>query len=271
MLQLVIFILDIIVTVVLAISTNLYTYSWGGWLILAIFIANYVAFVGLFWLECVIESLFIKYDKRPSERARKYFHFKALLIANALLFFSNVKVKKVNIPESITKDHLIVFNHSSGYDPLIIMDTMRGTSKCFIVKKELFSNTNPIGKIMFAAGAYGINRDDPFEGARIIKAASKEISENHRSVIVAPEGTRSHKQELGEMHPGTFKIAFNAKCDIAVIGIKNAYKIRKHIFFKHTDVEIELLAVLDYEKFKESTTLDIKNEVENIYKDYLNR
>ena len=222
----------------------------------------------LFWLSCVIEGLFIKYDKRVSEKARKYFHFKARLIANALLFFSNVSVKKINIPKEIGKDHLIVFNHASGYDALIMLDSIYGSDTCFLVKKEFFKNNNPIGKIMFAAGAYSVNRDDPFEGVKTIKDAAKEISENHHSVIVAPEGTRSHKEMINEMHAGTFKIAYNAKCDIALIGIKNASRIKKRIFFRHTDVEVELLTILDYEKFKDSTTQELKDEVERIYKEY---
>lgn len=268
------FILDIIIVTTLTILTKLYQYPLGWLFIILIFILNFVLLIGLFWLECCIESLFISYKKRPSERVRKYFQFKCKIISSALLFFSLSRVKKIDIDESITKDHLIIFNHSSGIDALVLLASIPGYNHFYIVKKELFNNNffkGPIGKIMFASGAIGIDRNDPMDGIRVIKEASNELSKHHRSIIVSPEGTRSHKQEINQMHAGTFKIAMYAKKDIVLLGIRNASLVAKHYPFRPTTITIERIATLDYEKFKDATTTEIKEEVEHIYKEYLSQ
>ena len=267
MLAILLLISDIVITLVVTLTTKLYSYNLGWLFIILMFVLNYIILIGLFWLECIVETWFISYKKRPKERTRKYFQYKAKLIANFLLFLSNVSVKKINMQEYFGKDHLIIFNHSSSYDALILLNAVKGLNSFYIVKKELFKN--PVGKIMFAAGSFGLDRDDVLEGARIIKSAAEEIKNNHHSVIVAPEGTRSHKQEINKMHPGTFKIAMYAKCDIVVLGIKNASNISKRVFFRHTRTSIEPLAILSYDKFKDASTTELKDEVENIYNDFL--
>ena len=103
-----------------------------------------------------------------------------------------------------------------------------------------------------------LDRQNVRSGAMITKKASEMIASGDTSVGVYPEGTRNRTDDtLIEFKPGCFKIAVWAKSPIVVAVVRNTNMIRKNGPLRRTTVELEILDVMEYEDFKDLSTIEI--------------
>ena len=124
------------------------------------------------------------------------------------------------------EDHLwshrpavFIFNHQSAIDLLITARLLREDA-VGIAKKEV--RRQPlIGPALSYAGAVFIDRDNVRDPKAALQPAVEAL-EAGRSVVIAPEGTRSRDGNLGNFKRGGFHLARQAGVPIVPIVIHNA-------------------------------------------------
>ena len=72
-------------------------------------------------------------------------------------------------------------------------------------------------------------------------------------------------------HPGALKISQKGGCDIVVVGIKGAEKIKKHCIIIPTKCEAKVLTIIKNEDIVKNGTVAISEKLEGIYKGYLEK
>ena len=72
-----------------------------------------------------------------------------------------------------------------------------------------------------------------------------------------------------EFHSGSFKIATKAKCPIVVCSLQNSFKVTKRFPFKHTNVYVDIIEVLNYSDYQDKTTQELSDYTHNLIKENL--
>jgi len=135
---------------------------------------------------------------------------------------------------------VFLFNHQSAMDILITASLLQ---KDFtgIAKKEI--KRQPLmGPAMIAAGAVFIDRESSKDPKQVLKPAVDALKDG-RSVLVAPEGTRSRDEKLGEFKKGAFHMAMQAAVPIVPIVIHNAVDAlpNKSMIVRPAEVKVTVL------------------------------
>lgn len=114
---------------------------------------------------------------------------------------------------------VFIFNHRSAIDLLITARLLREDA-VGVAKKEL-QRQPLVGPALSAAGAVFIDREHVTDPKAALKPAVDALNEG-RSVVIAPEGTRSRDGKLGKFKRGAFHLARQAGVPIVPIVIHNA-------------------------------------------------
>ncbi len=113
---------------------------------------------------------------------------------------------------------VFIFNHQSGLDVILMMKLIR-RDMTGIGKMEL--KKNPIfGPIFAAAGVVFIDRANSKRAIEALQPAVDALKEG-RSLVIAPEGTRSPTPRLGRFKKGAFHLAMQAGVPIVPIVFRN--------------------------------------------------
>lgn len=114
---------------------------------------------------------------------------------------------------------VFIFNHQSAVDVLITARLLR-EDIIGVAKKEI-KHQLPMGPAFTYAGAVFIDREHVGDPRVAMKPAVDALC-NGRSVVIAPEGTRSRDGRLGRFKLGAFHVARQAGVPIVPIVIHNA-------------------------------------------------
>ena len=132
-----------------------------------------------------------------------------------------VTVKGIeNLP--LDEGQIIVANHQSGFD--IYTLTAYLPLQIRWIAKECLFKIPILGRGMKASGYISINRDNPKKALKALREAAENIKKG-RTIVIFPEGTRSHDGELLEFKKGVFHIAKKAKCPIIPLTIDGTFNI----------------------------------------------
>ena len=113
---------------------------------------------------------------------------------------------------------VFIFNHQSALDFVLLLKLLR-RDLTGVAKREL--RRNPIfGPLFEAAGAVFVDRSNT-EKAVSALAPAVEAVRHGRSLIIAPEGTRSATGRLGLFKKGAFRIAMQAGVPIVPVVFRN--------------------------------------------------
>ena len=146
---------------------------------------------------------------------------------------------------------LLVQNHRSNYDPIATGWALRRHDIAFVTKPENLKI--PIAGPWIYMGNYlPIDREDPRKAMTTIQAASEFIRRDEMSIGIYPEGTRSKTDEMLPFHNGVFKIAQKANVPIVVASICGTESIHRNVPWRHTDVYVNVCAVLEAEEVKKA-------------------
>ncbi len=225
----------------------------------------FVCFISLHILALVIlyiTSLFISFDKEY-KTWNKYFHWTFMTVQKALIEAGRCKIV-VNGLEKIPTDHryLIVFNHTSYYDPMIINQVLKNEPIIHISKPENYKI--PIaGKYMHRDCNLAFRRNDLKYNAMMTVKAANYIKQDKFSIGLAPEGTRNKgdTSKLLPFHEGVFKIPLRSERDMVVIHLKDVDKCKYNFPWHKTTVYFNVLKVYKYDEFKDKDTFQISSEV----------
>lgn len=164
---------------------------------------------------------------------------------------------------------LLVCNHNSDSDPVILLRCFRKQQLAFISKKEN-SNMFVIGPMMHKIQCQLINRENDREALKTIINCIKIIKADKASIGVFPEGGINGDDKLHHFRPGLFKIAQKAKVPVVVCTLKNTAPVMHNVVhFKRSDVEMHLVDVIPAEELEGVTTVEIAERCHKLMADDL--
>jgi len=162
---------------------------------------------------------------------------------------------------------VFIFNHQSSVDVLITARVLR-EDIIGVAKKEIKYQL-PIGLAFSYAGAVFIDREhvgDP----RVALRPAVEALQSGRSVVIAPEGTRSRDGRLGRFKLGAFHMAREAGVPVIPIVIHNAQDALpyKAIFIRPAEVKVTVLKPVSTANWK---TSDVEAQARRIRQMFLDK
>lgn len=133
-------------------------------------------------------------------------------IAQEVLEVHGVCVEVLGPPP--TQPALIVSNHVSWLDPLVIMAHV----PCLPVAKSEVAAWPVVGPIAEAGGVHFVRRDNALSGARLVRTVAETLSTG-TSVLNFPEGTTTDGSLLLPFRPGAFRAARASAVPVAPVAI----------------------------------------------------
>ena len=169
--------------------------------------------LGLWLLFCLCVAL-VRVLILPFSKDHNYFFMKLFSIAScAILRIRIVVTGRENISNG---DSVVyVMNHQSNYD--VILGTSLLLKNTFALGKFEVLFFPFFGAFFYLAGNVLIKRGRKNSISKGVKKIDKLISEKFKSVMIMPEGTRSHGPKMGKFKLGAFKIAIRNQVPIVPI------------------------------------------------------
>jgi 1-acyl-sn-glycerol-3-phosphate acyltransferase len=196
------------------------------------------------------------------------------LLSRAIMpFFFSLEVRgETGI--DVSKPVIIISNHKSYYDVLILANSLNLNSKVyplwFIAKDQFF--TNPVSKFLFqimgcCPSYYGHGLDRSLQ-------TPKDLLRANQTLVFFPEGKCIRQELLGQPKPGTATLLLQMPdVQILPIAIRNSYKIGSAGFFERAKVKSHigkpflLKEKIDIYSANVNSIGDLlMSEIENLYK-----
>ncbi len=237
-------------------------FGWTFWLLPALFAGAFLvlaalAFFYLWWL-CARVDL-----NQPQAEEDDPFYRKVMdLYIESLIPLALVKRRFVGLEKTPKEGRfLLVCNHLSNADPLLLLNAFRRSQLAFITKRENMSMFL-INKLMYKILCQSLNREDDRQALKVILKCIQLIKNDKVSICVFPEGYTSLDGRLHHFRSGVFKIAQKANVPIVVCTLKNAQHIFKNVAkLKPTAVDLHLVDVIQPEQFAGMTTVALADMV----------
>ena len=156
---------------------------------------------------------------------------------------------------------MLVCNHCSNIDPVLLLDKFAGYQLAFISKQEN-RDMFLVGKMMHKLQCQLINRENDREALKTILKCIRILKEDRASIGVFPEGYIHPDKKLHEFRPGVFKIAQKAQVPIVICTLKNtANAIPNLTHDRPSDIELTVLGVMEPEDLLNKKTVQIADEI----------
>lgn len=197
----------------------------------------------------------------PQEEDDRLYRVVTNLIIESALPVLQIFVKKEGL-EKMPRDgrFLLVCNHCSLSDPIILLYCLAKYQLAFVSKKEN-ADMFVIGPMMHRLQCQLLNRENDREALKTILRCIQIIKEDKASIGIFPEGGILSKDgKLHKFKPGVFKIAQKANVPIVVCTLKNTLNVVPNLLhLKPSRVQMRVLEVIPPEEIKGITTVDIAN------------
>ena len=175
-----------------------------------------------------------------------------------------------NIPEK--GNFLITPNHQSFYDILSLMVISKRPFT--VVAKAETKKMFIINMIVRIFGSFFLERDNIRKSLQLMKDLEEFLKKNPNvGVVIFPEGTRTKDPDLkiDEFKGGTFKVAYKVQAPVIPCVMCGTPRILHLKWYWKHPVDIKFGKVLNYEDYKDMTTVDLANHcrsysVENLDK-----
>ena len=160
---------------------------------------------------------------------------------------------------------VFIFNHQSGLELVLLLKLLR-RDFTGIAKQEL--RHNPIfGPLFRAGGVVFVDRSDTAKAIEALGPAVEALRHG-RSLIMAPEGTRSTTAHLGRFKKGAFRLAMDADVPIVPVVFRNVLDAlpKGALVVRPAVIEAVVLPPID----TSSWTLDtLDEEIAKVRADYI--
>ncbi|TFH32511.1 MAG: HAD-IB family hydrolase [Myxococcales bacterium] len=163
---------------------------------------------------------------------------------------------------------VFIFNHQSGLELVLMLKLLR-RDFTGIAKQEL--RQNPVfGPLFRAAGVVFVDRSNSAKAIQALGPAVEALRHG-RSLIIAPEGTRSTTAAVGRFKKGAFRLAMDAGVPIVPVVFRNVLDaLPKGAFIvRPAVVEAVVLAPIDTSPWTLDTLDDQIREIRDRYLDVL--
>ena len=159
---------------------------------------------------------------------------------------------------------VFIFNHQSGLELVLMLKLLR-RDFTGIAKQEL--RQNPIfGPLFRAAGVVFVDRSNTAKAIQALGPAVEALRHG-RSLIIAPEGTRSKTAAVGRFKKGAFRLAMDAGVPVVPVVFRNVLDaLPKGAFVvRPAVVEAVVLPPIDTSSWTLDALDDRIGEVRNLY------
>ena len=183
--------------------------------------------------------------KKPIEKPRNYYGIIQFVCDWAM---TALRVKTVfrGMEKFPDEPFVLVSNHISNFDPVVVLSKVKGRKIAFISKPSNFKI--PVaGPYTHNAGFLAIDRENAIKAMRTIKRAAELVVSEQMIMGIYPEGTRSKTGELLEFKEGAFLLAKRANAPVVVMTTKGTNNIAKRMVLRSTKVELDVIEVIDAE------------------------
>lgn len=228
---------------------------------LAALIGSVLGIALMWFLLLWIASLFVDTEK-TQEKDNGFYRFITQTTTRVAVWILRMRVHTTGL-EQTPRDgrFLLVCNHLSLLDPVMLLAYFRKSQLAFISKREN-NSMFLVGKLMHKMLCQLINRENDREALKTIINCIRLIQEDKASIGVFPEGYIHGDEKLHPFRSGVFKIAQKAKVPIVVCTLQNTQKVKENMpRFKPTDIHLHLVGVVRPEEIEGLTTVDIANRV----------
>ena len=234
--------------------------SWL-WVLPVGFVGYVLGLVVLICLLMLVASWTIDLTK-PQEEDDPYYRWFIEKLIESLIPLVFVKLHVTGM-EKLPKDgrFLLVCNHQSDTDPVVLLHCFAGKTLAFISKREN-NQRFLVGKLMHRIMTQPINRENDREALKTILKCISILKEDKASIGVFPEGYTSMDGLLHPFRHGVFKIAQKAGVPIVVCTLRNTRCIFGNaIRLKRTHVYLNLVDVVPAEQLKGVTAVAVGERV----------
>lgn len=246
---------------------------WGTgiyWLwAIPIFVGMYVVINPLFFCVLWISTIFLP-KKDPIEKPLKGVYFMIWLACDWLTTLLRVKIRFEGMEQFPNEPFVLVSNHLSNFDPIVILAKVKGRKIAFISKKSNFKI--PVaGAYVHNAGFLAIDRENAMSALRTLKRAGEMMNKESMIMGIYPEGTRSKSGELLEFKEGAFLLAKRANAPVVVITTEGTNQIAKRMLWKRTNVNLKVREVIDCDTVKSLSMAELAAHVRKTVEDGLHQ
>ena len=141
----------------------------------------------------------------------------------------------LDCPFTIEKNQSYIFvaNHQSTYDIPPLIWYLRKAYPTFVGKKELGKGIPSISFNLRNGSAVLIDRKNPKQALKDIKAFGEKLAITNSSIVIFPEGTRSNSAKPSAFRIGGLKQLIDAMPDAKLVGItiNNSWKLSRYGYF----------------------------------------
>ena len=259
----------IIVISLLALAGGcLIAYLTGAFCSLAWLWAVPVSFLGLFLLLAGLAFLFLWYlakrvdTEKPQEEYSNFYCKVLTCYIRSVLPVVGVHVHPQGL-EKIPTDgrFMLVCNHCSNIDPVILLGYFPDSQLAFISKREN-KDMFLVGKLMHKLLCQLINRENDREALKTIINCINILKEDKASIAVFPEGYIHDDRKFHHFRNGVFKIAQKANVPIVVCTMTNtADSISNLLHLKPSHIDLHLLEVIPAQELQNTNTAQIGQRI----------
>lgn len=164
---------------------------------------------------------------------------------------------------------VFIFNHQSKADVMIMTCLLR-RDIAGVGKKEI-RDIPVIGQVMEAGGVVLIDRENSGSAIEAMQPLVDVMRNEGKSVVLAPEGTRTISPRLNPFKKGAFHLAMQAGVPIVPVVIHNAGDVspKGDFVFRPAKVDVEVLAPVDTTDWKKENIDEHVREVRNMFLEVL--
>ena len=124
-------------------------------------------------------------------------------------------------------------NHESEFDIPLVFAAIK--LQMVAISKIELKNIPFLGWAMQAAGHIFVNRKNHVSALKSMEKAKESMSQNPRSVIIFPEGTRSKDGQILPFKKGGLILAMNLKMEVVPLGIIGTRTLIQNKFSSRND------------------------------------
>lgn len=235
---------------------------------IVLLIAGFIGGIIIEFIVVGIISLCVN-SKKDRQKPSKWAYFWLSQGIKCINYFSSVDCKVIGankLPKN--KKFVLVCNHRSNYDPMILIEKFSIKQIAFI-SKESNLKIPMVGALLRASCYQGINRESKEESLEIFKKCTDFVRNGVLSIGVFPEGTRQREEIIGPFHEGVFNIAIHGKAPLVICALKGTEKIKGRAPFRRTKIVLKVIGVVEADELENHTAKSISDLSKDLMTEWL--
>ena len=200
----------------------------------------------------------VDYSKQYEQQSR-FYRNNMTDVTDYVIHFLRIKLH-INGMEKLPESgrFLIVCNHRSFLDPVILANVFADRQISFVSKKENYK-LPLVGKLMHRNLCLSLDREDDRAAVKTIRAAAELMKNDKAVVCIYPEGHRNQTEILSQFRHGAFKAAKWGNSPIAVMTLRNSDRVAKRYPLHRTEVYLDIIETIDIDSVKSCTTAELSD------------